>query len=202
MHYDEQTLLNIREFFFALIKRSISPSMAIFSLYVLLCLVFIVHIPFKHIISGLVAIIFVYTIYLLIFDITYVQFIYSLHIDEQIRILMSQMSILPKISRMAPSKALPSFKKYQYRVAKTKFDYLMISKFYYRYAHEKQKQLLEYAKIYAIILNLPKRKYYLNTGNIIKMNMNEFFKRVHSFCFYLTVIFSFCPLLLIDNMLK
>ena len=77
------------EIFFEYFGSGISTEAIILTIYVLFLAVFLKY-SFKGIIISVIGITIAYTIYLLVYDITYVQYLISLKLDESLRLLLTQ----------------------------------------------------------------------------------------------------------------
>lgn len=163
----------INQMFFDYFQSSISISLIVFVLYLLVCAIFICHYSLKGIIFSFLLVLIAYIIYLLVYDITYVQYLMSLHLDESFRMLFNYYFPLFTLAKHAPSKALPKIEKIQVYLLKILWKSSFVMMTYYRYSLYIQKRLLYLSRIYILILDLPVRKYNLLSNKLkskIKMN--------------------------------
>lgn len=149
---------NMQIMFLKYFQSSLSIELVILCLYVLFCSVFILKRSLKGIIFSVIGFVIMYLAYLLVYDVTYINYLMSLRLDESFRLLVSQYLPYFSLAKHAPSKALPKFNRSQLNIIKIIFDNSLIMKYYYKYLLMVQKRLLFIARIYIIILNIPESK--------------------------------------------
>ena len=81
---------NIQIMFLKYFQSSLSPVLIIFSIYVLICAVSIFKYSLKNIILTVLGFLIVYLGYLLVYDVTYINYLISLRLDEVFRELIAQ----------------------------------------------------------------------------------------------------------------
>lgn len=152
------------ELFFEYFQSGISKDVIVLTLFVLF-LAFYLRYSFKGIILSVIGITLAYTAYLLVYDITYIQYLISLKLDEGLRILLTQYFPYFSISKHAPSKALPRIDLSQASILKIKLNNSFIMDAYYDYSKQLTKKLLEYGRAYAIIITMDTTKQILKSKN-------------------------------------
>ena len=170
--YDVKTIVNMYLDYF---MNGFTISTFILSIYLLYSAVFIFHYSFKGIILTIILLLFAYTIYLLVYDITYVQYLMSLRLDESFRLLFFHYFPLFSLSKHAPSKALPKFNLSHLNFIKMKWETSYVMKTYYKYLLDVQKRLLYISRIYILILDFPltENKYYICSKDTIIKNKEK-----------------------------
>jgi hypothetical protein len=149
---------NMQIMFFKYFQSSLSPILIIFSIYVLICAVSIFKYSLKNIILTVLGFLIVYLGYLLVYDVTYINYLISLRLDEVFRVLVAQYLPYFTLSKYAPSKALPKLNKSHLNVIRILFDNSFIMRYYFEFLLQEQKRLLYIGRIFIIILNLPESK--------------------------------------------
>ncbi len=152
-----------------LINKYFSITTVIFLIYLLYCYIFLLHYSFKKILIAFISVTLIFIIYLTVYDITYVQYLMQLHINETFRTLISHYLPTFSFSKYAPSKAMPTFGKSHFNILQMKYK-LFCAKISFKYLKLMERRLLFLARIYSIILSMPERKYVLRRGTIKQMD--------------------------------
>lgn len=178
MQQNVTDIQSMMKLFIQYFYQNFSPNLVIFIIYVIYCAVFICNYSFKGIILSFIGISLAYTCYLLIYDITYIQFLISLRLDESLRLIIVHYFPFFTYSKYAPSKAMPKFNNEQFAFLKTILSSSIISKESIKYVLRLQKKLLKICQIYILILTLPETKYNIKSVNTIVMNRDELINRL------------------------
>lgn len=163
------------ELFFEYFSSGISTEAIILTIYVLFLAVHLKY-SFKGIIISVIGIIVAYTIYLLVYDITYVQYLISLKLDESLRLLFTQYFPHFSIAKHAPSKAMPRLDFSQASILKVKLHNSFIMEAFYEYSSVLKIKLMEYARAYAIVLTTETTKQKLKSKNTKVLTKELLFK--------------------------
>ena len=123
----------MQEMFLKYFHSTLSINLIILIIYVLFVCVAILKYSLKGIIASVIGITLAYTAYLLVYDVTYIQYLMSLRLDEGFRLLVAQYLPLFSLSKHAPSKALPRIDLKQANILKMKFNVSFIMNAYYEY---------------------------------------------------------------------
>ncbi len=169
----QQNMSDIQSMFYLFLKyfnKSINSTLIIFTIYLIYCAVFICNYSLRGIIFSFIAVVLAYTCYLLIYDITYIQYLISLRLDESLRLILVQYFPLFSFNKYAPSKAIPKINNDQFNLLKVRWKSSIFIKESIKYALQLQKRLLELSKIYILILSLPKTKYHIMSNNTMVKN--------------------------------
>ena len=169
------------ELFLSYFQSNLSTGTIILGIYILFVAVFILKNSLKGIILSVVGLTLAYTAYLLVYDVTYIQYLMSLRLDEGFRILVGQYLPFFTLAKHAPSKALPKIDLSQANILKMTFESSFIMKAYYEYNKKLREYLMFYAKIFAIIITMDTTKQVLKSKYTYVVNkdilINEIKKR-------------------------
>lgn len=165
------------ELFFEYFGSGISTEAIILTIYVLFLAVFLKY-SFKGIIISVIGITVAYTIYLLVYDITYVQYLISLKLDESLRLLLTQYFPHFSIAKHAPSKAMPRLDFSQASILKIKLNSSFIMNAYYEYSSKLKIKLMEYGRAYAIILTIETTRQVVKSKNTKVLTKELLFKNL------------------------
>ena len=168
----------MQEMFVKYFQSNLSTGLIIMLLYILYIAVFILKHSLKGISVSIFGLTLAYTAYLLVYDVTYIQYLMSLRLDEGFRLLVAQYLPLFHLSKHAPSKALPKIDLSQANILKLKFDLSFIMSAYYEYNSRLKDYLMYYARIYAIILTTETTKQILKSRNTFVQNKNILFNEL------------------------
>ena len=168
----------IQEMFLTYFKSNLSPSLIIFIIYILYISVFILKYSLKGIIFSVIGVTLAYTAYLLVYDVTYIQYLMSLRLDEGFRLLVAQYLPFFHLSKHAPSKALPKIDISQANILKINFDVSFIMKAYYEYNKALRENLMVYGKALAIIITMETTTQVLKSKNTKVLNKDVLIKRL------------------------
>lgn len=162
----------MQEMFFKYFQSYLTTDLIIFIIYVLFIAVTILKYSFKGIVFSIIGVTLAYTAYLLVYDVTYIQYLMSLRLDEGFRLLVAQYLPLFSLSKHAPSKALPRIDFRQANILKIKFYVSFIMNAYYEYNRELRDHLMEYGRALAIIISMDTTVQVLKSKNTKVLNKN------------------------------
>ena len=168
----------MQEMFLKYFQSSISTSLIIFIIYILYIAVFILKYSLKGIIVSAIGLTLAYIGYLLVYDVTYIQYLMTLRLDEGFRLLIAQYLPFFNLSKHAPSKALPRIDLSQANILKINFDVSFIMKAYYDYNNALKENLMIYGRALAIILTMETTNQVLKSKNTKVLNKEALIKRL------------------------
>ena len=165
----------MQEMFIKYFQSYLTTDLIIFIIYVLFVAVAILKYSFKGIVFSVIGVTLAYTAYLLVYDVTYIQYLMSLRLDEAFRLLVAQYLPLFSLSKHAPSKALPRIDLRQANILKIKFDVSFIMDAYYEYNKKLRDNLMEYGRALAIIISMETTPQVLKSKNTKVLNKDVLF---------------------------
>ncbi len=168
----------MQEMFLKYFQSNLSTGLIIFIIYILYIAVFILKYSLKGIIFSIVGITLAYTAYLLVYDVTYIQYLMSLRLDEGFRLLVAQYLPFFTLSKHAPSKALPKIDLSQANILKINFDVSFIMKAYYDYNRALRESLMVYGRALAIIVTMETTTQVLKSKNTLVLNKDVLIKKL------------------------
>lgn len=169
---------NMLEMFIKYFRSHLTTDLIFFIIYVLFIAVVILKHSLKGIILSVIGVTFAYTAYLLVYDVTYIQYLMSLRLDEGFRLLVAQYLPLFSLSKHAPSKALPRIDFRQANILKIKFDVSFIMDAYYEYNRKLRDNLMVYGRALAIIISMDTTPQVLKSKNTKVLNKNILLTRL------------------------
>lgn len=168
----------MQEMFLKYFHSTLSINLIILIIYVLFVCVAILKYSLKGIIASVIGITLAYTAYLLVYDVTYIQYLMSLRLDEGFRLLVAQYLPLFSLSKHAPSKALPRIDLKQANILKMKFNVSFIMNAYYEYNRMLREHLMVYGRALGIIITMETTKQVLKSKNTKVLNKSVLFKEL------------------------
>lgn len=168
----------MQEMFFKYFQSNLSTGIIILLLYILYIAVFILKHSLKGIFVSILGLTLAYTAYLLVYDVTYIQYLMSLRLDEGFRLLVAQYLPFFSLSKHAPSKALPKINLEQANILKINFGVSFIMKAYYEYNKGLKDKLMVYARVIAIILTMETTKQVLKSKNTLVKTKQQLFNHI------------------------
>lgn len=166
----------MQEMFLKYFQSTISTELIILIMYVLYICVVVLKYSLKGIIASVLGITIAYTAYLLVYDVTYIQYLMSLRLDEGFRLLVAQYLPFFSLSKHAPSKAMPRIDFEQANILKMKFHGSFIMNAYYEYNKNLREHLMVYGMALAIIISMETTPQVLKSKNTKVLNKKELFK--------------------------
>lgn len=166
---------NMLKMFFKYFQSYLTADLIIFIIYILIIAITILRYSLKGIIISAIGVTLAYTAYLLVYDVTYIQYLMSLRLDEGFRLLVAQYLPLFSLSKHAPSKALPRIDFRQANILKIKFDGSFIMDAYYEYNRKLKNNLMEYGRALAIIISMETTPQVLKSKNTKVLNKDVLF---------------------------
>lgn len=160
----------MQEMFLKYFLSNLTTGFIIFIIYVLFIAVVILQHSLKGIILSVIGITIAYTAYLLVYDVTYIQYLMSLRLDEGFRLLFAQYLPFFSLAKHAPSKAFPRIDFRQANILKIKFDVSFIMNEYYEYNKRLKEHLMVYARALAIIITMDTTPQVLKSKNTKVLN--------------------------------
>lgn len=160
----------MQEMFLKYFHSTLSINLIILIIYVLFVCVAILKYSLKGIIASVIGITLAYTAYLLVYDVTYIQYLMSLRLDEGFRLLFAQYLPFFSLAKHAPSKAFPRIDFRQANILKIKFDVSFIMNEYYEYNKRLKEHLMVYARALAIIITMDTTPQVLKSKNTKVLN--------------------------------
>lgn len=164
------------EMFLKYFQSNISTGLLFFIVYILYIAGFILKYSFKGIILSIIGITFAYIAYLLVYDVTYIQYLMSLRLNEGFRLLVSQYLPYFNLSKHAPSKALPRIDLSHANILKINFGVSFIMKAYYDYNKALRDKLIVYGRALAIIVTMETSQQVLKSKNTKVLNKKVLFE--------------------------
>lgn len=158
------------QMFFKYFQSYLTTDLIILIIYVLFIAVAVLRYSLKGIIFGVIGVTLAYIAYLLVYDVTYIQYLMSLRLDEGFRLLVAQYLPLFSLSKHAPSKALPKIDFRQANILKIKFNVSFIMDTYYEYNRKLREYLMVYARVLAIIISMDTTLQVLKSKNTKVLN--------------------------------
>lgn len=168
----------MQEMFLKYFHSTLSIYLIILIIYVLFVCVAILKYSLKGIIASVIGITLAYTAYLLVYDVTYIQYLMSLRLDEGFRLLVAQYLPFFTLSKHAPSKALPKIDLSQANILKINFDVSFIMKAYYDYNKALRESLMVYGRALAIIVTMETTTQVLKSKNTQVLNKDVLIKKL------------------------
>ena len=165
----------MQEMFIKYFQSYLTPGLIIFIIYILFIAVLILKYSFKGIIFSVIGVTLAYITYLLVYDVTYIQYLMSLRLNEGFRLLVAQYLPLFSLSKHAPSKALPRIDFRQVNILKIKFGASFIMDYYYEYNRKLRDKLMEYGKVLVIIISMETTPQVLKSKNTKVLNKDTLF---------------------------
>lgn len=121
---------NIVQLFLEYFYKNFSPLIIIFIIYVIYCAVFICNYSLKGIILSFLGSVLAYICYLLIYDITYIQFLISLRLDVSIKVIINHYFPFFLMINMLHLKQCLNFLQNIIDISRTIFFYPLLIKFF------------------------------------------------------------------------
>lgn len=168
----------MQEMFIQYFQSNLSPSLIAFIIYVLFIAVVILKHSLKGIIASVIGITIAYTAYLLVYDVTYIQYLMTLRLDEGFRLLVAQYLPFFSLSKHAPSKAMPKIDLSQANLLKIRFDVSFIMDAYYEYNKLLRESLMVYGRALAIIVTMETTSQVLKSKNTKVLNKSVLFNQL------------------------
>lgn len=165
----------MQEMFIKYFQSYLTTDLIIFIIYILFIAITILKYSFKGIVFSIIGVTLAYTTYLLVYDVTYIQYLMSLRLNEGFRLLVAQYLPLFSLSKHAPSKALPRIDLRQANILKIKFDGSFIMDAYYEYNRKLKNNLMEYGRALAIIISMETTPRVLKSKNTKVLNKDVLF---------------------------
>lgn len=165
----------MQEMFIKYFQSYLTTDLIIFIIYILFIAITILKYSFKGIVFSIIGVTLAYTTYLLVYDVTYIQYLMSLRLNEGFRLLVAQYLPLFSLSKHAPSKALPRIDLSQANILKIKFDGSFIMDAYYEYNRKLKNNLMEYGRALAIIISMETTPQVLKSKNTKVLNKDVLF---------------------------
>lgn len=178
MNYNVSDSIMLQDLIKTLLTKILNPYTIISLLYLLFITIFIFHLSLKKIFLTIGSIILIALIYFLISDITSVHYLLSLHLNDNFRLLLNIYLPSFSISKHAPSKAMPSFGRSQFKILQIKWNNSPIIKASYHYLTLLQQKLLYIVRVLILILDFPPRKFTLKNGKIKINDWCYFFEKL------------------------
>ena len=155
----------MQEMFFKYFQSNLSTGLLLLIVYILYIAIFILRFSFKGIILSIIGITIAYVAYLLVYDVTYIQYLMSLRLNEGFRLLVAQYLPYFNLSKHAPSKALPRIDFSQANILKINFSVSFIMRAYYDYNKALRENLMVYARALAIVISIETTPQVLKSKN-------------------------------------